>query len=941
MSDSQTSFATLGSPIGTITQITGSVVVKSIDGNERVVQVGDPIFFGETVETGTGGSATIKFIDGSEVVIGGDSNVLLNDEVYSPDDVDGLAQDSSSDTEALQQAIADGADPTLIQDAPAAGEETVTDQQQRVDVTVERNEEGSLPNFGFDTGLDSSLPSYGYDTNNSFSTLSSTTQTSSSSSRTADNTADIDNNLTVSVSASDQTTNASEASSVSVTLSGVDNDAAQISVVFSDGSSSITTNAVQDGAGNWTVPDTDISSLNDGTVSVTTTVTDSTGNTATATDTLDLDTSADADDNFSVAVAESDAVTNADEADSVSVTLSGVDADAQTVAVTFSDSDDSTADVVVNATQNDDGTWSVADADLSTLNDGNIIVTATVTDDAGNTSTTTDTLDLDTSADAGVVTVNAITEDDVINAAESESTISVSGTAIGGDVTVGDVVTMKINGTDYSTTIDDVAGNWTVDVAGSDLAEDTAFSVDVVSSDAAGNIVTSTGISTHTVDTKAFGQIDIDRITSDSIINSDESADGNLVSITGSVGNDAKPGDTITVSIDGVEIGRGVVSSEQNDDGKYLYSVDVLGSDLANTTLANPEVVVTVTGEDEVGNSFSADNTEFYKVDQFADSDIFLSEESGDYVVNLDESGSLTVGGWLEEGGSVTSITITDSEGASITYAENVSISDDGGFAYFETNVDVSSLADGDLSVVVGVVDAVGNTGFSEAEVINKDTSVSDLTSDITDATNSGSNDDTITNNATPTIAGQTEPGASVTITYTDASGVEQTTDAVTADTDGNYSITIPTALGEGSNDLSVKAVDVAGNDTTTTQNVTVDTTAAGAPGVTITEDANNDGLISAAELDGDVNVTISLTGTNAVEGDTLTVNGTDIELTAAQITAGEVLTTVAAPEEGETLTVSATITDAAGNTSAPGTDSATVDTTAAGAPGVTITEDA
>ena len=340
MSDNQTSFATLGSPIGAITQTTGSVVVKSIDGNERVVQVGDPIFYGETIETGTGGSATIKFIDGSEVVIGGDSVVVINDEVYSPDDVDGLAQDSSTDTEALQQAIADGADPTLIQDAPAAGEETVTDQQQRVDVTVERNEEGSLPDFGFSTDPDSSLPSYGYDTDNPFSPLSSNTQTSSISNRSsADNTADIDNNLSVAVSASDLSTNASEASNVSVTLSGVDSDASQVSVVFSDGSNSVTTNATQNGAGTWVVADTDISSLNDGTVSVTTTVTDGTGNTATATSSLELDTT----------------------------------------------------------------------------------------------------------ADAGVVTIDDISGDDVIDVTESKSTIAVNGTALGGDIAEGDIVTMTIN----------------------------------------------------------------------------------------------------------------------------------------------------------------------------------------------------------------------------------------------------------------------------------------------------------------------------------------------------------------------------------------------------------------------------------------------------------------------------------------------------------------
>ncbi|MEL0625054.1 Ig-like domain-containing protein, partial [Marinomonas arenicola] len=143
------------------------------------------------------------------------------------------------------------------------------------------------------------------------------------------------------------------------------------------------------------------------------------------------------------------------------------------------------------------------------------------------------------------------------------------------------------------------------------------------------------------------------------------------------------------------------------------------------------------------------------------------------------------------------------------------------------TSVSVSGIAvtEGEILEVSASLSTGGGVGSDSALV---DTSVSGLTADITDATNSGSNDDTITNNATPTIAGQTEPGATVTITYTDASGTEQTTDAVTADTDGNYSITIPAALDEGSNDLTVKAVDVAGNETTITQNVTVDTSVSG-----------------------------------------------------------------------------------------------------------------
>ncbi|KJZ05701.1 hypothetical protein TW85_25210, partial [Marinomonas sp. S3726] len=107
------------------------------------------------------------------------------------------------------------------------------------------------------------------------------------------------------------------------------------------------------------------------------------------------------------------------------------------------------------------------------------------------------------------------------------------------------------------------------------------------------------------------------------------------------------------------------------------------------------------------------------------------------------------------------------------------------------------------------------------------------------------------------------------------------------------------------------------------------DITPTSAPGVVITEDVNNDGLINAAELDGEVNVTVSLTDTGAVAGDTLTVNGTDIVLTATDISADQVLTSVTPPAEGANLVVIAVITDIAGNVSEQGSDSAILDTLA------------
>ncbi|MPS33144.1 MULTISPECIES: Ig-like domain-containing protein, partial [unclassified Salinivibrio] len=181
------------------------------------------------------------------------------------------------------------------------------------------------------------------------------------------------------------------------------------------------------------------------------------------------------------------------------------------------------------------------------ITDGSVIVTlpdtpedgetltveATITDTSGNTSAPgSDQADIDTSADAGTVSVNDITNDDVINAQEAGETITVTGSASGGDIAANDPVTMTINGTEYTTTVDE-NGEWSVDVAGSDLAADTEFEVVVSSSDDAGNTVDSTATSTHTVDQTAdAGTVSVNDITNDDVINAQEA--GETITVTGS-----------------------------------------------------------------------------------------------------------------------------------------------------------------------------------------------------------------------------------------------------------------------------------------------------------------------------------------------------------------------------------------------------------------------
>ncbi|SFZ98352.1 T1SS secreted agglutinin RTX [hydrothermal vent metagenome] len=121
-----------------------------------------------------------------------------------------------------------------------------------------------------------------------------------------------------------------------------------------------------------------------------------------------------------------------------------------------------------------------------------------------------------------------------------------------------------------------------------------------------------------------------------------------------------------------------------------------------------------------------------------------------------------------------------------------------------------------------------------------------------------------------------------------------------------------------------------------------IDTTATDAPTVTITEDTNNDGLLSASEMDGDTDIQIDIPEDaevgdilNVTIGETVTDDGVTTEAVTTNVTITQDMidngytTSVPPPEDGETLNVSATITDVAGNVSDTSSDSAVIDTTA------------
>ncbi|MDC7719180.1 retention module-containing protein, partial [Vogesella sp. DC21W] len=224
------------------------------------------------------------------------------------------------------------------------------------------------------------------------------------------------------------------------------------------------------------------------------------------------------------------------------------------------------------------------------------------------------------------------------------------------------------------------------------------------------------------------------------------------------------------------------------------------------------------------------------------------------------------------------------------------------------------ALPDGSTGLTAVATDTNGNKATSIA------TAVIDTTTTVT-IDNVGPTRDT-----TPLLSGSGETGATIVVSDKDGNVIG----TATVGTDGRWSVESTRPLPEGGSNLTVTATDPLGNTASNTGTAQIDTTVPLAPVVLITEDANNDGVIANGELSGKVDVSITLpAGTNA--GDVLTINsGTTtqtITLTDSDIRTGVVAITLDPPAEGSQLTVTATLTDPAGNVSPEGKDSAQINT--------------
>ncbi|WP_311972018.1 tandem-95 repeat protein [Pseudomonas baltica] len=119
----------MSSVVAIVKSIVGQVIAISPEGIKRVLIEGDHLLAGERIETGASGAVSLQLADGRVLDVGRDSqwsaaNPQISTQVGEGEQVAATQAPSAAE---LQQAIADGVDPTKAFEAPAAGVTPVTD----------------------------------------------------------------------------------------------------------------------------------------------------------------------------------------------------------------------------------------------------------------------------------------------------------------------------------------------------------------------------------------------------------------------------------------------------------------------------------------------------------------------------------------------------------------------------------------------------------------------------------------------------------------------------------------------------------------------------------------------------------------------------------------------------------------------------------------------
>ncbi|HHU9944639.1 TPA: BapA-related adhesin SiiEA [Escherichia coli] len=608
---------------------------------------------------------------------------------------------------------------------------------------------------------------------------------------------------------------------------------------------SFTTTVQADGSWSLTVPAAAMGNLPDGAVAITASVTDLSGNTGNTSRTITVDSQAPA---LSIDPLTADNIINAAESGQDLPITGTTDAQpGQTVTVTLNGQ---TYQGIVQS----DGTWSVTvpAANVDALADGNATVTASVNDVAGNPTSVSRVALVD--ATPPVVTINPVATDNVINTPEHTQAQIISGTVTGAQA--GDIVTVTLNNSDYTTVVDG-SGNWSLGVPASVVSGlvDGSYPVSVSVTDRAGN--SGSQSLTVTVNTAA-PLIGINSIAGDDVINASEK--GTDVQITGT--SDQPVNTAITVTLNGQNY-------TTTTDASGNWSVTVPAS--AVTALGQANYTVTAAVTSSIGNSNTASHNVL--VDS-ALPGVTINPVATDDIINAAEAGvAQTISGQVtgaEDGDTVTITlggnTYTATVGSNLTWSVSVPAAD------------IQALGNGDLTVSASVTNQNGNTGSGTRD-ITIDANLPGLRIDTV------AGDDVVNiieHGQALVVSGSSSGLAEGTPLTVTINNVEYTT-AVQAD--GSWSATVPAAdlalLTDGSASAQASVSNINGNSASAVHNYSVDSSA---PTIIINTVAS-DNIVNASEADAGVTVSGSTTA-EAGQIVTVTLNSPTVQTYQATVQA-------------------------------------------------------
>ncbi|WP_427038440.1 Ig-like domain-containing protein [Enterobacter hormaechei] len=714
----------------------------------------------------------------------------------------------------------------------------------------------------------------------------------------AGNPASVDHNLTVDVTvpavtihtvAGDDVINVAEHNQAQIISGSATGAAAGDKVTVTIGGQSYTT--VLDAAGNWSVgvPASVISGLSDGSVTVTASVTDAAGNTGSGTHNVTVDTglpsvsfNAISDDNVLNAVEKgqdlsvSGTSANLAEGTVVTVTLNGKNYTATTAA---------------------DGTWSltVPAADLAGLGQASYTLNATATNGVGNSVSSSANLLVDTALPT--VTINTVAGDNVINAAEVAAGQTLSGTVANAEA--GNTVTVTIGGHSYTATVQNNL-SWSVNVPSDVLTALGNGSLSVTATVTNGHGNTGTGEREIAIDANLPG-LRVNTVAGDDVVNTIEHAQNLIVSGSS---DGLAPGTALTVTVNGKDYAATVLA-----DG--TWSAAIPSADVS----AWPEgtVKISVTGDSAAGNPITISHDVTVDLTTVA---ISINALATDDVINAAEKGADLV---------LSGVTTNVEAGQTVTISLNgriytTTVDDSGNWTYTVPSADLAGLKDGDASVQVSVTNVNGNSASAGREYSVDATAPSVTintiaTDDILNATEAQSD---------LAISGTSTAEAGQTLTVS-LNGKDYTT---TVSANGSWTLNVPAAdlagLTDGSVTVTASVSDKAGNPASVDHTLTVDVTV---PAVTIHTVAGDD-VINVAEHNQAQIISGSATGAAAGDTVTVTIGGqsyTTVLDAAGNWSVGVPANVISGLSDGS-VTVTASVTDAAGNTGS-GTHNVTVDT--------------